>query len=182
VGAVTRAIYDLGPMTVVYDCPGGGATHYASPKLNLTAFLDRLRGGPGNGVYVNCSDCATILSTFANLLGCDWWQSRMGYSFDLNPLLAIGSSVWQTACGWTSFNYHEVAWAGGCTEADPVCDACLQVNGSPDPTAPPYTPLLPVNLLFGAAGSGFYRDRLAAPSGRTNCKPRPTTRQRRSLM
>src|SRR5262249_2625381 len=65
--AVTRAVYALGLGTVTYDCHGGGATHYANPKFNLTAFLDRLRGGPGNGVYVNCSDCATILSTFANL-------------------------------------------------------------------------------------------------------------------
>lgn len=181
-GAVTRAVYALGPGTVVYDCPGGGGTHYASPKCNLTAFLDRLRGGPGNGVYVNCSDCATLLSTFANLLGCDWWQSRMGNFFDLNPLLAIGSSVWQPACGWPSFSYHEVAWAGDCTESAVICDACLQVNGSADPTTAPYVPLMPVNMLFGATGSGFYRDRLATPSGRPNCNPRPTTRQRRELM
>jgi hypothetical protein len=180
--AVTRAVYALGPGTVEYDCTGGGGTHYAYPKFNLTAFLDRLRGGPGNGAYVNCTDCATVVSTLTNLLGCDWWQSRMGYSFELNPLLAIGSSVWQTACGWGSFRYHEVAWAGACTEDDVLCDACLQVNGSPDPTTAPYVPLMPVNILFGADGSGYYRDRLATPAGRPDCNPQPGTRRRRDLM
>ena len=98
------------------------------------------------------------------------------------PILAIGSSVWQTACGWGGFSYHEVAWASGCTESDPICDACLQVNGSDDPTTAPYVPLMPVNMLFGAIGSGYYRDRLAAPNGRPNCNPQPGTRQRRDLM
>jgi hypothetical protein len=58
------------------------------------------------GIYVNCSDCATFVSTFANVLGCNLWQSRMGFGFDLNKLLGIGSNVWQTCCGWVSFNYH----------------------------------------------------------------------------
>jgi hypothetical protein len=180
--AVTQAVYDLGHGTVTYDCPGGGAAHYAKPKFNLTAFLDLLRGGLGNGVYVNCTDCATILSTFANLLGCDWWQSRMGYFFDLNPLLAIGSSTWQRPCGWPGFAYHEVAWAGGCTENDVICDACLEVNAFAASTTPVYVPLMPINMLFGATGSGYYRDLLATPAGRPNCDPRPTTRKRRDLM
>jgi hypothetical protein len=150
--------------------------------FHLTAFLDRLRGGLGNGVYVNCSDCATILSSFANLLGNDWWQSQMGYGFDLNPVLAIGASVCQPACGWRGFRYHEVAWKGDCTESDMICDACLQVNGSPDPTTAPYVPLLPANLYFGATGTSYYRDRLATPSGRPNCNPQPNKRKRRELM
>jgi hypothetical protein len=179
---VTRAVYDLGPSIVEYDCPGGGSTHYALGAFNCTAFLERLRGGIGNGVYVNCTDCATILSTFANVLGCDLWQSRMGWGFDLNPLLAIGSSVWQTACGWGAFSYHEVAWKGACTANEEVCDACLQVDGDPDPTTPPHTPLLPVNLRFGNPGDGVYRDRLATPAGRPNCAPQPTTRQRRAIV
>jgi hypothetical protein len=178
---VTAAVYNLGPSLVEYDCPGGGSTHYAYPSFNCTAFLERLRGGIGNGRYVNCSDCATILSTFANVLGCDYWQSRMGYGFGLNPLLAIGSSVWQTACGWPGFSYHEVAWHGACTANDVISDACLQVNGGSNPVAPPYVPLLPVNLLFGVAGAGHYRDRLASPAGAAHCNPQPATRQRRVI-
>jgi len=44
----------------------------------------------GLGEKVNCTDSANTVSTLANLLGCDLWQSRMGWSFDLNPLIAIG--------------------------------------------------------------------------------------------
>jgi len=179
---VTRSTYQLGPSRITYDCPGGGSTHYASPSFNCTAFLDRVRGGPGAGYYVNCTDCATIVATFANVLGCDLWESRMGgWYFDLNPLLGIGSAVWQTACGWAGFSYHEVAWTGACDVNDRVFDACLQVDGDADPTSAPHTPLLPCDLRFGNPGDGDYRDRLATPAGRPTCDPQPATRRRRPV-
>jgi hypothetical protein len=180
-GRITRHVYELGPAVLTYDCPGGGSTNYAWPDFNCTAFIDRLRGGVGNGYYLNCSDCATITSTFANAVGCDLWQSRMSgiASFALNEILAIGSNVWQTACGWGSFSYHEVAWEGACTSNEDVFDACLQVDGDLDPTSAPHTPLLPRDLRFGQPGDGVYRDRLATPAGRPNCNPQPGTRQRR---
>lgn len=176
--AITKQVYDLGNSVVTYDCPGGGATHYAYPNFDCTAFLERIGGGSGNGQYVNCTDCATFVSTFANALGCDLWQSRMGWGFDLNPLLAIGSAIWQTACNWGGFSYHEVPWKDGCTASDAVYDACLQVDGDADPTSPPHSALLPTNMIFGAPGSGGYRDKLS-PSG--NCDPQPASRQRRSM-
>ena len=180
---ITESVYALGPGVVQYDCPGGGASHYSAGNFDCTAFLDLLKGGLGNGIYVNCSDCATILSTFANLVGCDLWQSQMGYGFDLNPLLAIGSSVWQTACGWGGFSYHEVAWENACTAADDVWDACLKVNGSPNPTTgPPFVPLLPCDLEFGNPGQLLYRGRLATPVGQPNCQPQPASRQRRAII
>jgi hypothetical protein len=178
-GAITREVYNLGNSVVTYDCPGGGSTRYAHPNFDCTAFLERLDGGPGNGQYVNCTDCATIVSTFANAVGCDLWQSRMGWGFQLNPLLAIGSSTWQTACNWGGFSYHEVPWKGACTAAEPVFDACLQVDGDADPTTAPHTALLPTNITFGTPGSGGYRDKLS-PSG--NCDPQPGSRQRRSVV
>ncbi len=73
---VTRSVYALGPAIVTYDCPGGGSSHYSLPDFDGTAFRDRLRGGIGNGVYVNCSDCATIVASFANALGCELWESK----------------------------------------------------------------------------------------------------------
>lgn len=184
---VTSAVYHLGPARVEYDCPGGGSSHYSSPAFDCTAFLDRLRGGTGNGQYVNCSDCATIVSTFANAVGADLWQSRMGFGFELNPILAIGSSTWEPACessgyGWTgSFSYHEVAWKGACGVNEHVFDGCLQVDGDADPTTAPQTPLLPRNLRFGNSGDGDYRDRLATPAGRATCAPQPGTRTRRAI-
>jgi hypothetical protein len=186
-GAVTRSVYGLGPTLITYDCPGGGSSQYSGGVFACTQFLDRLRGGLGNGIYVNCSDCATISSTFANILGCDLWQSRMGSGFfHLNDILAIGSSVWQPAChgspGWhDGFSYHEVAWKAGCTADDAIFDACLQVDGDPDPTTAPHTALQPIDLRFGNPGDGQYRDRLAVPADRGACSPLPGTRQRRAV-
>lgn len=180
-GAVTQEIYNLGPATLEYDCPGGGGSRYSHPDFFCTEFLELLSGGLGRGRFVNCSDCATFVSTFANALGCEWWQSRMGNNFDLRRMLAIGSSSWQTACGWASFSYHEVAWSGACDEQEVVCDACLQVSTVPNP---PYVPLLPVNMKFGNAGAGEYRDKLATsgPNGSPRCRPQPTTRKRRVII
>lgn len=188
---VTRGVYALGPAVVTYDCPGGGSSHYSwGGTFDGTAFVDRLRGGPGNFNYVNCSDCATFVSTFANILGCDLWQSRMkdnGFaSFGLNPMLGIGSSTWEPCChgepGWgDSFSYHEVAWTGACTVNERVYDGCLQVDGDADPTTAPHTALLPVNLVFGNPGDLLYRDRLATVAGRPHCNPQPGTRQRRTI-
>ena len=142
---MTRGVYQLGPAVVTYDCPGGGSSHYSwGGGFDCSAFIDRLQGGTGNGNYVNCSDCATFVSTFANILGCDLWQSRMrdnGFvSFGLNPMLGIGSSTWEPCChgepGWgDAFSYHEVAWTGACTVTERVYDGCLQVDGDADPTS-----------------------------------------------
>jgi hypothetical protein len=177
--AVTVRVNGLGPSLIEYDCPGGGGTHYGG---NCTAFLDRLRGGTGNGKYVNCSDCATIVSTFANILGCNLWQSQMGYGFELNPILAIGESAWYPGCpdwGFPGFDYHEVAWKGACLETNRLFDACLCVDGDPDPTSAPHSPLLPTNMLFGAPGSGAYRDHLVPPTSAAACAPQPDTRTHR---
>lgn len=182
---ITQRVYELAPSLIEYDCPGGGGTRYASPNFDCTAFLERVKGGPGRGKYVNCSDCAAFVSTFANAVGCDLWQSRMynqqWSTFFLNEILGIGSNVWQTACGWPGFSYHEVAWKGACDVNDEVFDACLQVDGDIDPLTAPHTALLPTNLVFGTPGSGQYRDRLCTVAGRPLCPAQPGSRQRRSV-
>ncbi len=175
---VTKAIYNLGPQTVTYDCPGGGSSHYSAGNFNCTKFIERLKGGTGMGYYVNCSDCATFVSSCANILGCDLWQSRMGWSFGLKPLLGIGSTVCQTACGWGSFYYHEVAWTGACLANDRVYDACLKV----DCASSPPNPVLPCNMRFGNCGDGDYRDRLATAATCQNCAPQPGSRTRRVVV
>jgi hypothetical protein len=185
---ITRAVYDLGPVLVEYDCAGPllGTPHYTPlllPYFDCTSFLERLRGGLGGGRYVNCSDCATIVSTFANALGCDLWQSRMfgAAPFRLNPVLAIGARSWGGACNTGVFAMHEVAWEGECEADDEVFDACLQVDGDIDPTRPPHIPVLPANMRFGNPEERQYRDRLAAPAGRLLCQPQPWMRRRRRV-
>jgi hypothetical protein len=184
--AITRAVFNLGPALIEYGCPIFALTQYALIYFECSAFLERLSGGYGNGPYVNCTDCATIVSTFANAIGCDLWQSRMGPAmgqfFFTNPIRVIGSSLWGPPCGIAAgFQYHEVAWAGNCGPGDPVSDACLLVNGNFHPALPPYLPLLPASMPF-APGLGGYRDRLASPGTQFNCIPLPLTRQRRAII
>jgi hypothetical protein len=71
-----------------------------------------------------------------------------------------------------------VAWKGAFTATEEIFDACLQVDGDADPTAPPHTPLLPVDMVFGVPGDGNYRDRLS-PAGA--CDAQPGSRTRRTI-
>jgi hypothetical protein len=168
---------------VSYDTVSG-ATFYGFTSYNFTQMLDRLNGGAGLGGKVNCTDSADTVSTLANLIGCDLWQSRMESSFALNPVLAIGFSTWAVPFGF-GFSYHEVAWKGACTQNENVFDGCLKVDGDADPTTAPHTPLLPTNILFGDCTTMNYRLRLCPPgaAGCGACVPQPgTTRKRRPII
>jgi hypothetical protein len=173
-----------GSGVVSYDTVQG-ATKYGNPTFNLTAMLERLNGGFGLGEKVNCTDSANTVSTLANLLGCDLWQSRMetpGDSFALNPVVAIGYNIWEVPFGF-GFSYHEVPWKGACTQNEQIFDGCLKVDGDADPTTAPHTPLLPTNMLFGDCVAMNYRKRLCPPSpaGCPKCQPQPATRKRRPI-
>jgi hypothetical protein len=169
---------------VSYDTVGGW-TMYGSSTFNLTEMLERLNGGVGLGEKVNCTDSANTVSTLANVLGCDLWQSRMesNASFALNPVIAIGYNVWAVPFGF-GFSYHEVPWKGACTDNENIFDGCLKVDADADPTQPPHTPLLPTNMLFGDCSTLNYRRRLCPPSanGCPNCQAQPGTRQRRAIL
>lgn len=183
---ITRAVYGLGKGVVQYDCVGAGASHYTTAILghfNCLGLLDRLGGGIGMGSRVDCSDCATLVSTFANALGCDLWQSGMGMVspfFEVNPILAIGSDRWQTPCGRPGFYFHEVAWTDSCGANDFVFDACLAVN-APSSVGGLSQSLVPTDMKFGTPGSGDYLDCLATAAGRKLCPPQPSSRLRRLL-
>lgn len=169
---ITERVYNLGRGVLKYKT----VTYYARGcSFDCTAFLERLRGGMGNGVYVNCTDCATIVSSFANILGCDLWQSRMS-DFSYNPIKKIGESFWSTA---PPFCYHEVAWEGECDKGNDVYDACLQVDGDDNPSEAPHTPLLVANYRFGSGNDGLYHYRLVA--NLDGGQPRPSTRTRRAI-
>ncbi len=177
---VTRSLNAKGPAVLTYS--GSGHWYSDSSYFDCTGFLDLL--DPKSKIpkpdNVDCSDCATILSTFANILGCELSQSQMNdpykpkSSFFTNPILSIGSiGVAQMAP--TKWNYHEVAWTGGGGSNDNVYDASLHLNGNPNPANQPYTELLPTNMRFGEPNDGDYRDKLAAvkPDGnRAKCYPK----------
>jgi hypothetical protein len=134
--------------------------YYSNPNFDATQFLDLLRGGRGKSYRLNCSDCATALSTFANIVGCDLWQAWMGHNFITKPVMAIGAKTWQA---WR-FNYHEVAWQFPCGSDDPIYDASLKLNSEKLPNRQP-RPSLPVNVPFGQADQEHYRFMLAVPPG-----------------
>jgi hypothetical protein len=167
---ITCRIFNLGPETLAYNCPGQGAENYSKGGIfNCTMFLERLCGGPGHGKYVNCVDCAGATSTFANIVGCNLAQAKMGYNFVLNRLLAIGSDEWQQPCGWTTFTFHEVAWKPPCTELNEIYDACLKVNMDPVPIGPIFG-MQPTNMRFLR-----YRPMLS-PKGECERQEPPTRR------
>lgn len=172
-----------------YDIPGGGASHYSgfatTDLFNCTAYINRLNGGPGNGKYINCTDCASIVGTFSNILGCELWESKMGWGFDLNEIISIGSTIWAKPWG-DGFSYHEITWKGSALLNDQIFDACLKVNGNendatrtPDPLIK--IPNLPLNMSFDDPASFDYREKLVPPSSIGNCLPRPAEKTRRAV-
>jgi hypothetical protein len=178
---ITEGYYNCG--MVKYD-DISGATYYGSATYMLSEMIERLNGGPGLGQKVNCTDSANTVSTISNLLGCDLWQCRMGWYFDLNPILAIGYPPPNPWPQWSGFSYHEIPWKGACMQNDRMFDGCLMVDGDNDPTTAPHAWLLPTNMLFGDCTTMNYRLRLC-PSGANGCdmcEPQPgTTRQRRPI-
>jgi hypothetical protein len=177
-------------VTIAVNAPAGniaydmdaGACKYTSGSDDLpgefkcTEYLDRLRKGDGSAFskIVNCSDCATFVSTFANAVGATLSQSVMGYQFELNQIIAIGYSDFGYPNWGPGFSYHEVAWWGNAREGDQVCDACLHTN-SEGPNAPGNA-VLHANAVF----SDPFRTQLVPPWDHT-CQPQPGLRKWRKV-
>jgi hypothetical protein len=167
--AITSAVYNLGT-GVVTD---SGSPVYALITFHCTEFLELLRGEVGRGHTVNCDDCATVVSTFANLLGCSLSQSGMGLNFDTHEVIEIGKLDFQPE----GYLRHAVAWKGECDKNDELFDAFLEVDGAGAPGGE-QEPLLPANIQFGDQRSEQYHFRLVA-SGQ--CEPRKIEKKRRLL-
>lgn len=173
---ITRSVYQLGRDGIAKYC---AKPQYALPIVNdfrCAQFLFDLKLG---SMKLNCTDCATIVSTFANILGAELWQAETT-DFNYNPVLRIGESEWLDG----HFNYHVVAWEEECDFHNDVFDACLQIDSDDDPTNADqcHVPLLPTNLRFGRPNENLYSDRLVAPNNQPGAaKPRPCVRIRRPI-
>ena len=187
--AITAGVHRMGDGLIEYGCPVFAVERYTNTPLgffDLTAFLERVEGGLGNGPYVNCTDCACAVSTLANLLGAQLWQGRMGEyypAFMLRPSQTIGDTSWGSPCNLgLGFMFHEVGWNGQCSEYDQIYDASVVVdaNLSPFPHFP--VPLLPAGIQFGSIWQTYYRRMLAAPNSLLVCHPLPEERRRRALI
>jgi hypothetical protein len=151
-----------------------------------TQYIERLNGGWGMGKWVNCTDCASIVLTFSNAVGCELWESKMGNNFNLNEVMPIGSSIWSKPFSGT-FSFHEVAWKGSAELNDKIFDACLKVNGKEKdatrrPDATYRTSSLPLNMPFDDPGSFDYREKLVAADSIKDCLPMPKSKTRRPVM
>ena len=140
---ITKNFFKLGEHLLRYE----GGEYYAFATFHCTEFLRLLKTGVGPHT-VNCDDCATIVSTFANILGCQLSQSSLGLDFKTNPVVSIGSTCFCSK----DFIHHSVAWKGKCTAEDEVFDGCLQID---EDVAPPLIPVQAVNLPFGTANMGY---------------------------
>ncbi|OAX55870.1 LamG domain-containing protein [Xanthomonas graminis] len=156
--AITTRVNNSG---LRYDSVNGAAFYVevvnGNSQFNLTSFTRFLSGSAFSPRTVNCTDCATIVTTFANALGCELLEAVMtdpqGNGFATNMIIAIGSNAFgPTFPGRPSqgrFSYHEVAWSSGFGGAsEPIYDACLQVDGSTTPWPGASMPTLPTPMTF----------------------------------
>ena len=170
---VTERVSGLGNHLVEHAT---GAS-YAHASFKCTEFLELLNNGAGERT-LNCDDCATIVSTFANILGSSLWQSSMGPTFNTNHIVQIGDTHWDP----TQFIHHSVAWKNECLVNDVLYDAYLQVDGEGRPDLPPRVALQPSGDIFGLPADMAYSYRLVHPD--SFCQPTPNglyPRQRRLL-
>lgn len=179
--AITERMYGLGATTPRHLTYDGRSVYSNLVYFKCTEFLSWLNGNIALGNVVNCSDCATIVSSFTNILGCALWQGEMGYNFALRDLLAIGSTTWALPFSNGRFSYHEVAWEAPCDINDNLFDACLQVNTNTGTGAP--VGQLPVAMPFGLCNADSYRAYLtkSGPTGCDKCIPYPDEKLHRRI-
>jgi hypothetical protein len=169
---ITNEVNALGPGLILYDSDGGGSSHYTKigQRFDCGRFLELLRGESVEpDPFVNCDDCAAIVSSFANALGCNIPQSSMESPRNPQFLIRRHQKIGRDWEDIDFFNYHAAAWAG--EVGDNVSDACLKLDAAED-GAPAPIPLLACDLLFGEIGATGYRFHLVGRSLESECEPR----------
>lgn len=175
---ITEKLYKLGHAKKLRFDENMSFSRFAlngTDRFDLRNLLARLKN-PNGTEKVNCTDCAILVSSFANLLGCDLYQSQMGYDFLTNQIHPIGTD-WK---GKEEFEYHEVAWEDPCKDGARLFDCFLEVDGNPRTTAAnEFEAVLPVNMPFRDARDGGYHFRLVQPESK--CEADNSTKIRRKI-
>jgi hypothetical protein len=178
---LTRWVYSLGDSKLKYNDYGSGSSCFTIQGMNAfkcTSFLAALSNGRGSKETVNCVDCATILSSFANILGCELSQSQIGFEFQTNLIQKIGSD-YHTA---QPFRFHEVAWKFPAGGSPTVFDCCVQIDGDTNMTDDNFSPILGINFPMGSPTGFYYHGRLIKPTRRGRaCREWPGTRKLRKI-
>lgn len=141
--AIEDAIYSLGDrkgLPMVYQGMAEWVLETGSaPVFSLTPFIQILNGTLPMGKFptLNCTDCATAVATFANVLGCDLAIRRISpperaVQFKTNAVVPIG--VDPSQAGTEKFAYHDVPVGIAATDAmEHVYDACLMIDRDSNP-------------------------------------------------
>lgn len=178
---LTRWVYSLGGSKLKYNDQGFGSSCFiigGMDAFKCTDFLQALANGHGSRETVNCIDCATILSSFANILGCNLSQSQIGFEFQTNLVQKIGASYYAAQ----PFRFHEVAWKFPNGGNPTVFDCCLQIDGDRNLNDDNFSPILGINFPMGDPKGTAYHGRLIKPTSRgRRCKEWPSTRKRRQI-
>ena len=132
-----------------YDRVAGAShyTGYGSGFTRATFELSRF-AHTENGTVINCSDAASIVSTYANMVGIDLRYHILQHQrldrFELNWLAAIGFDFAPSPflSGRSAFRYHAVTGPPSTN----IFDATLAVDGDADPGSAPNELLLVQNL------------------------------------
>ena len=199
--AITEKVNGL--LNLIYDKDGGRSKYTEILSMNLsnflcTDFIEYLKYGTGKGNIVNCTDCATIVTSFANVLGCNLIEAIMHgginprtgrpIPFKCNKIISIGFTNWDYPFPPDNqFAYHEIAWKDATGVDNFIFDACLKINSGNDPWSDPGSStdaLLPTNIQFSTKGlppapvqppfyDMSYRERLSqnTPDGIPKCIP-----------
>lgn len=142
--AIVRGVYE--DSGLAYDRERGASmyTEYRSGwgggVFSMQAFQDRAYGS-----IINCSDAASIVSSYANMVGLDFryriLTHRYAAGFTLNYLKGIGASDFTFSpftSGRNSFRYHAIVSSRDVR----TWDATLAVDGDGAPSASPFRELL----------------------------------------
>ncbi|HYR91488.1 MAG TPA: hypothetical protein VE422_45970 [Terriglobia bacterium] len=129
---ITDAVHGLGR---VPESQGGlrydsGPRYTIDDTFKCDDFLRHLCGQNTTSL-VNCSDLATIVSTFSNALGCRLLQARCSAG-KTKPILLIGSDEPRAM----DFVFHEIVWDGATLKTDRVWDACTSLSDRRGPAGP----------------------------------------------
>lgn len=147
---VQHVYYDTG---LRYDTMSGASAYTDYPRAGFggAVFYAQDYEDRGHGTTVNCSDAASILSTYGNMVGVDFGYhiltSRLGidHGFDLDFIRAIGMPAFDDTpfdSGRGSFRYHAIV--GG--PDGRTFDATLALDGDANPAASPFELLLAQDL------------------------------------
>jgi hypothetical protein len=118
------------------DYPGGS---WSGASFELSRFAER-----ADGSIINCSDAASILSSYANMVGIDLRYHILTHvtdaGFALNWINGIGRGFAASpfTSGRASFRYHAVT---GPIDTR-IFDATLALDGDGDPSSAPNTLLM----------------------------------------